>query len=58
MIPHNMNEIMDLKFESDPGLRFKYKPDPQIIVYLLENIYPCNIVDLFQSKIVKYFKNS
>ncbi len=57
MIPQNMNEVMDLNFESDPGLRFKYKPDPQLIVYLLENVYQCNIVDLFESKIVKYFNH-
>ena len=57
MIPQNMNEVMNLDFESDPGSRFKYKPDPQIIVYLLENIYQCNIVELFQSKIVKYFND-
>lgn len=56
-IPKNMDEVMKLNFESEPGLVFKYKPDPQIIVYLLESVYQCSIVELFESKLVKNFKN-
>lgn len=33
-LPINMREVMELKFESEPGVSFQYKPDPQIIVYL------------------------
>ena len=41
-LPINMRGVMDLKFESEPGASFQYKPDPQIIVYLLEEIYGLN----------------
>lgn len=56
-IPKNMNEVMELKFESEPGVSFQYKPDPQIIVYLLEEIYGVEITQLFQTKIISCFEN-
>lgn len=56
-IPANMNEVMELIFESEPGVSFKYKPDPQIIVYLLEAVYGIEITQLFRIKILSYFKN-
>lgn len=56
-IPESMNKVLKLDFESEPGLRFKYKPDPQIIVYLLEEAYQCDIVELFERKIVKCFEH-
>lgn len=56
-IPENMHEVLKLNFASEPGLVFKYKPDPQIIVYLLEKIYECDIVKLFERKIVSSFKH-
>lgn len=56
-VPANMNEVMGLKFESEPGVSFRYKPDPQIIVYLLEELYGVEITQLFKSKIISCFKN-
>lgn len=56
-LPRDIDEVMKLNFESEPGMLFKYKPDPQIIVYLLEAVYQCSIIELFNSKLVKYFKN-
>lgn len=56
-IPANMNEVMQLKFESQPGTSFMYKPDSQIIVYLLEEIYGMDIVELLKTKIISNFKS-
>ena len=56
-IPANMREVMELKFENEPGVSFQYKPDPQIIVYLLEEIYGLEITELFHAKIVSCFLN-
>ena len=56
-IPASMNEVMELKFESEPGISFQYKPDPQIIVYLLEEVYGVEITQLFKTKIIACFKN-
>lgn len=56
-IPANMREVMELGFESEPGDSFQYKPDPQIIVYLLEEIYGLEITELFETKIISHFTN-
>lgn len=56
-LPINMRGVMDLKFESEPGASFQYKPDPQIIVYLLEEIYGLEITELFHAKIISNFVN-
>lgn len=56
-VPANMNEVMRLGFESEPGVSFQYKPDPQIIVYLLEEIYGIEITRLFETKIISWFQN-
>lgn len=56
-IPANIREVMELKFESVPGASFRYKPDPQIIVYLLEEIYGLEITELVRTKIISYFVN-
>lgn len=56
-IPANMQEVLELKFEKEPGISFQYKPDPQILVYMLEEIYGLEIVELFRTKIVPYFSN-
>ena len=55
--PANMREVMELEFESEPGVSFQYKPDPQIIVYMLEEVYGVEITELFRTKIVSYFVN-
>ena len=57
-IPANMDEIMQLRFESEPEKTFQYKPDPQIIVYLLEEVYGMEITKLFTEKILPYFENN
>lgn len=56
-IPTTMREVMKLRFESEPGVSFQYKPDPQIIVYLLEEIYRLEITELFRTRIISYFVN-
>lgn len=56
-IPANMEEIMKLGFDNEPGVAFQYKPDPQIIVYLLEEIYQLEIKELFREKILPNFMN-
>lgn len=56
-VPVNMREVMQLKFGCDPGVSFQYKPDPQIIVYLLEEIYGLDITELFDLKIISRFVN-
>lgn len=56
-IPANMREVMKLKFESEPGVSFQYKPDPQIVVYLLEELYGVEITELFKTKIISCFTN-
>lgn len=56
-MPVNMREIMEMRFESEPGVSFQYKPDPQIIVYLLEEIYELEITELFKTKIISNFIN-
>lgn len=56
-IPANMREVMELRFESEPGDSFQYKPDPQIIAYLLEEIYGLEITELFETKIISHFTN-
>ncbi|WP_167957033.1 serine hydrolase [Anaerosporobacter faecicola] len=56
-LPANMNEVMKLKFGSEPGVSFQYKPDPQILVYLLEEIYGLEITELFKLKIISHFTN-
>ena len=56
-MPVNMREIMEMRFESEPGVSFQYKPDSQIIVYLLEEIYGLEITELFNTKIISNFIN-
>lgn len=58
LLPANMNEVMQLKFEYEPGTSFQYKPDPQIIVYLLEEIYKTEITQLFETKLLHHFRNT
>ena len=55
-IPESMDKIMELRFENEPGTSFQYKPDPQIIVYLLEEVYKTEITKLFETKILSHFK--
>ena len=55
--PANIREVMELEFESEPGVSFQYKPDPQIIVYLLEEVYGVEITEFFRTKIVSHFIN-
>lgn len=57
-LPANMREVMKLNFESEPGSSFCYKPDPQIIVYLLEEVYDTEITKLFETKLLSHFKNA
>lgn len=40
------------------GTAFQYKPDPQIIVYLLEEVYGMEITKLFTEKILSLFENN
>ncbi|MGC6175640.1 serine hydrolase domain-containing protein [Lacrimispora sp. 38-1] len=51
-IPSDMAEVFKLQFSADPGAEFAYKPDPQIIVYLLERIYEKGIVEIMQENLI------
>ena len=54
-MPKDIKKVMQLKFESEPGITFQYKPDPQIIVYLLEEVYGMEITKLFEEKLLSHF---
>ncbi len=54
-MPKNMSEVFKLPIVRTPGTEFMYKPDPQIIVYLLEDLYEMSISDLFKEKILSNY---
>lgn len=56
-MPKDIKEVMQLRFENEPGISFQYKPDPQIIVYLLEEVYGMEITKLFEEKLLSHFAN-
>lgn len=56
-IPANMRQVLALPFACEPGTAFQYKPDPQIIVYLLEEIYHESITELFRSRLLSCFSS-
>jgi len=51
--PSNMHEVFKLKFKDVPGENFEYKPDPQIMVYLIEELYGTNILNIVDEKLFK-----
>lgn len=53
-IPNNMEEVFKMEILHEPGTEFMYKPDPQIVVYLLEDIYGATIQELFEEKILSH----
>lgn len=54
-LPQTMSEVFSLSFDDTPGTVFAYKPDAQILVYLLEDLYQLSIVELFDQKLAKYY---
>lgn len=50
-LPDTIDEMMKLPFSSVPGTEFLYKPDPQIAVCLLEQVYGKPVDALFDEKI-------
>ena len=52
-IPSDMHEVFKLKFKDIPGENFEYKPDPQIMIYLIEDLYGKNIVNIMDEKLFK-----
>lgn len=56
-MPKDIKEVMQLRFVNEPGISFQYKPDPQIIVYLLEEVYGMEITKLFEEKLLSHFAN-
>jgi CubicO group peptidase (beta-lactamase class C family) len=50
-LPGSMREVWKLKFRDRPGEKFEYKPDPQITVYLLEDLYGEDIVKIAEGKL-------
>ena len=52
-LPRNMKEVFNLNFISSPGVVFAYKPDPQILIYLLEYVYQKGIVELMNENLVR-----
>lgn len=57
-LPHSIDDIMRLSFDHDPGVEFKYKPDPQIIILLLETLYNTKIQNVLEAKLLSHFKHS
>ncbi|HXK53687.1 MAG TPA: serine hydrolase domain-containing protein [Hyphomicrobiales bacterium] len=57
-LPDSMDGVLRLSFEDEPGAAFRYKPDPQIIVYLLEKVYGMDIIKLFERKLLAHFKHT
>lgn len=55
-LPMTMNEVFQLSFCREPGTEFLYKPDPQIVIYLLEDLYQMSIVHLIDEKLMKPFE--
>jgi len=53
-LPDTMREIAVLPFDCEPGAEFRYKPDPQIAVLLLERIYGKPVTALFKERIGRY----
>ena len=56
-LPCNMMEVYRMKFDSNPGDTFAYKPDPQIIIYLLEYVYQKDIVELMNENLIRRIGN-
>lgn len=52
-IPFDMHEVFRLKFKDIPGENFEYKPDPQIMIYLIEDLYGENIINIIDEKLFK-----
>ena len=53
-LPDKMTEVFELNIDKTPGTEFLYKPDPQIIAYLLEDIYGISITELANMKVLSY----
>jgi len=52
-LPQSMHEVWRLKFKNIPGENFEYKPDPQIIIYLLEDLYEKDIISIANENLFK-----
>lgn len=52
-LPSDMHEVFKLKFKDIPGEIFEYKPDPQIMIYLIEDLYSKNFIDIVDEKLFK-----
>lgn len=52
-LPSSMHEVLKLKFKDIPGENFEYKPDPQIMIYLLEDLYETNIISIANERLFK-----
>lgn len=51
-MPSDMAEVFRLQFSAESGAEFAYKPDTQIIVYVLERIYEKGIVEIMQENLI------
>jgi len=52
-IPADIQEVFKLTFKDMPGTSFEYKPDPQIIVYLLEKLTGNEFISYADEKLMK-----
>jgi CubicO group peptidase (beta-lactamase class C family) len=52
-IPLDMQEVFTLKFKDIPGENFEYKPDPQIMIYLIEDLYAKSIINIVDDKLFR-----
>lgn len=56
-VPQTMTDIFSLSFDADPGKSFSYKPDSQLIICLLEQLYNVSITELFTDKIARHYSS-
>lgn len=52
-LPSDMQEVFQLSFKDIPGEVFEYKPDPQIMIYLIEDLYQKDFIDITEEKLFK-----
>lgn len=52
-LPSDMHEVFALKFKDKPGEKFEYKPDPQIMIYLIEDLYGDNFIHIIDQNLFK-----
>ena len=52
-IPDNMHGVFKLTMKDNPGAVFEYKPDPQIMIYLIEKLTGKEFIDYIDEKLMR-----